>query len=45
MGKGIWQEANEDECWQKTGKAPVTVKWVGMNKGTEESPVIRSSRR
>ncbi len=42
MGKGICQEVNDDERWQKTGKSPVTVMWVDASKGTEESPAIRS---
>ena len=28
--KPIW------ECWEKTGKAPVTVRWVDVNKGGKE---------
>ena len=39
MATGIWHEMDEEECWRKTGRAPVTVRWVDTNKG---SPVIRS---
>ena len=40
--KGIWIEVDIEECWKTTGKAPVTVKWVDTDKGTEEDPRIRS---
>ena len=39
---GLWDEVDVEECWQKTGKAPVTTKWIDINKGTEEDPLIRS---
>ena len=29
------------ECWAKTGKPPVTTKWVRVNKGTSEVPDVR----
>ena len=35
-------EASEEECWARTGKAPVTTKWVRVNKGTASSPSIRA---
>ncbi len=28
VSKGIWREADEEECWRVTGKPPVTVEWV-----------------
>ena len=40
--KGIWTELDRDECHSKTGKRPVSVKWVETNKGSDEVPVIRS---
>ena len=40
--KGIWTEVDRDECHSKTGKKPVSVKWVDTNKGSDEVPVIRS---
>ena len=36
-------ESTEEECWAKRGKAPVTTKWVRVNKGTSSSPIIRAS--
>jgi hypothetical protein len=41
MGRHIWTEVPEGECWSKTGKAPVSVRWVDVNKGSQESPEIR----
>jgi len=29
------------ECWEKTGKPPISTKWVRMNKGTDVEPDIR----
>jgi hypothetical protein len=40
--KGIWVEVDRKECAEKTGKAPVTVKWVDTDKGTTEEPLFRS---
>ena len=40
--KGIWAEVDRDESYSKTGKKPVSLKWVDMNKGSDEVPVIRS---
>ena len=39
---GIWAEVDRDESYSKTGKKPVSVKWVDTNKGSDEVPVIRS---
>jgi len=30
------------ECWDKTGKGPIGVRWVDVNKGDEETPELRS---
>ena len=35
-------ESTEEECLAKTGKAPVTTKWVRVNKGTSSNPFIRA---
>lgn len=29
------------ECYAKTGKAPISVRWVDISKGDEESPKFR----
>ena len=31
--RGIWGLSPIQECWDKTGKAPVSVRWVDTNKG------------
>ena len=33
--KGIWADVDRDESSSKTGKKPVSVKWVDTNKGSE----------
>ena len=30
------------ECWEKTDKAPVTTKWIDINKGDQTKPKYRS---
>ena len=40
--KGIWAEVDRDDCYSKTRKRPVSVKWVDTNKGSDEVLVIRS---
>ena len=40
--RGIWEVVPLGECWRRTGKAPVGVRWVDTNKGNEEIPEIRS---
>ena len=42
QGRGIWKLAPLTECWNKTGKDPVTVRWVDTNKGGIESMIVRS---
>ena len=42
QGRGIWKLVPETECWNKTGKEPVTVRWVDTNKGGTESMEVRS---
>ena len=41
-GKGIWTERPTSECWDKTGKAPTSVRWVDTNRGGDENWEIRS---
>ena len=40
--RGLWKVRPLEECWEITGKAPVSVRWVDTNKGTDEEPMIRS---
>ena len=38
---GMFEDARDEECYAKTGKPPVDTKWVDVNKGTLQDPVIR----
>jgi hypothetical protein len=38
---GLFDETDEVECWLRTGKAPISTRWVVINKGTAECPDIR----
>ena len=37
----LYEEVPVEECWTRTGRPPVSTKWVDVNKGTEEEPDIR----
>ena len=39
--RNIWREVDVDESWAKTGRGPVSVRWVDTDKGTEGVPNIR----
>ena len=39
---GVWKEASVAECWEKTGRDPVTVKWVDTDKGEGDEVRVRS---
>ena len=38
----VYSKVLRSMAWEKTGKAPIKVKWVDHNKGTAECPQIRS---
>ena len=40
--KGVWRKRPKDESKKVTGKQPITVRWVDINKGDEVSPNYRS---
>ena len=40
--KGIWFKKAVDEARRKTGKPPITKRWVDVNKGDDIEPNIRS---
>ena len=40
--KGVWRKRPIQEAYQRTGRAPITVRWVDINKGDEENPKYRS---
>ena len=41
QSRRIWTEVPVAECHRKTGKAPVSVRWVDVNKGSAENLEIR----
>ena len=41
-GLGVWEVASWDECIRKTGKAPVSTRWVEVDKGRDGVVDIRS---
>ena len=40
--KGVWKKKPRREAFEKTGKPPITVKWVDVNKGDDIHPRYRS---
>ena len=40
--KGLWAKRPVRECLDRTGRPPVTVRWVDTNKGDDNCPNIRS---
>ena len=40
--RGIWVERPIEECWRKTGKGPISVRWVDTDKGIDGSVDVRS---
>ena len=41
--RSIWKEVDVRECWDRTGKPPLGVRWVDANKGSEGQPEVRST--
>ena len=39
---GVYQKVKLEECWNETGKSPIAVRWVDINKGDEACPNYRS---
>ena len=42
QGRNIWSLKPIEDCWRDTGKAPVSVRWVGTNTGGKGEFLIRS---
>ena len=38
---GVYKKMPMEECWKSTGKKPMKVKWVDVNKGDEVNPEYR----
>ena len=39
---GVYVKVPIQQCWDETGRAPIGVIWVDVNKGDEEFPDYRS---
>ena len=37
----LYDEVDEGEAWKAIGRAPITAKWVDINKGSKEAPDVR----
>ena len=40
---GVYEKVDISEAWKETGKAPIAVRWVDINKGDSMNPCYRSS--
>ena len=40
--KGVWERRPRAEALARTGKAPISVRWIDTNKGDDDSPNYRS---
>jgi hypothetical protein len=40
--KGVWIKKPRAEAFEKTGRPPISVRWVDVNKGDDECPKYRS---
>ena len=40
--KGVWERRKREECLRTTGKNPISVRWVDINKGDDATPNYRS---
>ena len=38
----VYEKRTIEECWNETGKAPITLKWIDRNKGDSAKPNYRS---
>ena len=38
----VYNKVSLKKCWERTGKAPIGVRWVGVNKGDKIHPEYRS---
>ena len=39
---GVYEKVDVAESWKETGKAPIAVRWVDINKGDTKEPNYRS---
>ena len=39
--KGVWRKRPREGAFQRTGKGPITVRWIDVNKGDDDEPNYR----
>ena len=39
---GVWRHVPREECLRNTGRQPIKVRWVDINKGDDVVPLYRS---
>ena len=39
---GVYEKVDIQECWESTGKAPIAIRWIDINKGDGLRPNYRS---
>ena len=39
---GVYEKVDLKRCWDETGKNPIAVRWVDINKGDDQNPNYRS---
>ncbi len=39
----VYRKVPLNDCWDKTGKAPIKVRWLDINKGDSVNPELRST--
>ena len=39
---GVYMKVPLQRCWEETGKDPIGVRWVDINKGDKDNPEYRS---
>ena len=39
---GLWEKKPNEGCWGNTGRAPISLRWVDTNKGSDDKPIVRS---
>jgi hypothetical protein len=42
MSKGVWIKKPRGEATRRTGRPPISVRWVDVNKGDDQNPKYRS---
>jgi hypothetical protein len=42
VAKGVWRRVPRATAYQRTGRPPITVRWVDVNKGDDKNPKYRS---